>query len=306
MAEEPTAAVEPTIPVDPAVEPAATPAVEPATDPATPDPVEPAAPSFDWADMRAQLTGGDESLEKIIGRYRSADAFAKAFLAQRQKLSERVETSVPKIDADSTPEQIAEYRQLMGIPDDVADYGVDFGEGFEAMEEDAGVLDAFKAHMHENNVPPQAAQAAVEWYQGLIEGQRQEQNERADQVHQEASDALKVEWGREFEANQNAIRQYLDQSLGADKAEEIRSMRLMDGSMLMDNPDVLRMLVQPSVDYMGGDMMIAGDSATMAKTLGERRDELLELRLSDPQKYKSDAVQEEIGRIYSQLARVGK
>ncbi len=273
--------------------------------PAGEAPAEPQAPAFDWQDMRSALTGGDETLEKVVGRYRSADAFAKAFMAQRQKLSERVEAKVPELPDDATPEQIAEYRQAVGIPDDVAEYGVDFAEGFEVGEEDSAALNNFKEFMHERNIPPQQAQAAVEWYQNLVETDRQEKNENADHVQGESSDALKAEWGREFDANQNAIRSYLDQTLGAEQAGALREMRMSDGSYLMDNADVLRLLVQPSVDYMGGDMMIAGDQATMAKTLNERKEELMQLRLTDPVKYKSEAVQEEMSQIYSKLGKIG-
>ena len=75
----------------------------PADAPVTPEaaqadvPAEPQSPSFDWADVRGQLTGGDEALEKVIGRYRSLDAFGKAFMSQRQKLSERTEVSAPTL-----------------------------------------------------------------------------------------------------------------------------------------------------------------------------------------------------------------
>lgn len=271
-----------------------------------PETAAPEAPSFDWADMRGAMTGGDEGMEKVFGRYRSADAFAKAFMAQRQKLSERAEPAIPTLDENSTPEDIAAYRQAMGIAENVDDYGVNFGEGFEMADGDAEVLTAFKEHMHSSNVPPNAAQAAVEWYQNLVETDRQAKNEMADTVHSEASDALKAEWGREFDANQNAIKSYLNESLGAERADEMREMRMADGSYLMDNPDVLRLLVQPASDYMGGDLMVAGDQATAAKTLNERKNELMALRLSDPVKYKSDEVQEEVAGIFAKLGRLNQ
>lgn len=266
---------------------------------------ESSAPSFDWADVRGQLTGGDESMEKVIGRYRSLDAFGKAFMAQRQKLSERAEPSIPQLGENPTEEQVAAYREAMGIPDSLDDYAVTFGEGFEGAAGDDDVLGNFKEHMHNRNVPPAAAQAAVEWYQQLVETDRQQKNENAGIVHEEASDALRAEWGREFEGNQNAIKSYLNEALGADEANGLREMRMEDGSYLMDNPQLLRLLVQPATDYMGTGM-IAGDTATMAKTLTQRRDELLAQRLSDPQGYKSDAVQEELTSIYQKLDRMKK
>lgn len=274
--------------------------------PASDVPAESDGPSFDWADMRAQLTGGDEALEKVIGRYRSADAFSKAFMAQRQKLSERAEQSVPTLADDATPEQIQQYRELMGIPNDAADYQVGFAEGFELGEADAAALDAFKEHMHGRNIPPSAAQAAIEWYQDTMEADRQQKNANAADFHNEASDTMQVEWGREFEANQNAIKSYINDTLGSEQAEALRGLRLENGAMLMDSPDVLRLLVQPATDYMGGDMMIAGDPGTMAKTVDERMKEILQMRVSDPHGYKEESIQEELAGLYQKKARLEK
>lgn len=267
----------------------------------------PESAGFDWADMRAQLTGGDEALEKVIGRYRSADAFSKAFMAQRQKLSERQEQSVPKLDKDSTPEQIQQYRELMGIPNDVADYQISFGEGYELSEGDAEAVENFKEYMHGKNVPPSAAQAALEWYQETVEADRQQKNANAADFHAEASDTLRVEWGKEFAANQNAIKAYINDTLGPEQADALRGLRLENGAMLMDSPDVLRLLVQPAADYMGGDMMISGETGAMAKTFDARIKEILNLKNTDPRgEWREDSIQEELAGLYAKKAKLNK
>ncbi len=116
-------------------------------------------PSFEWSDVRTALVGEDAAMEKVVGRYRSLDAFGKAFMAQRQKLSERA-PELPTLGENPSDEEVAAYREAYGIPADVAGYEVTFGEEFDHTEADAGILDGFKASMHESNVPPAAAQAA--------------------------------------------------------------------------------------------------------------------------------------------------
>lgn len=260
-------------------------------------------PSFEWSDVRTALVGEDAAMEKVVGRYRSLDAFGKAFMAQRQKLSERA-PELPTLGENPSDEEVAAYREAYGIPADVAGYEVTFGEEFDHTEADAGILDGFKASMHESNVPPAAAQAAINWYQNLVETDRQAKNEMADTVGDESANALKAEWGREFDSNAAAIQNYLNQSLGAEEAEAMRSLRMEDGSFLMDNADVLRLLVQPATDYVGPNSIIGGDVATAAKTLNERKDELLGMRLSDPNKFKTEGIQEELADIYGKLSRI--
>lgn len=277
----------------------------PVTDaPVSEAPAEAPAPTMDWADMRTSIAGGDESLGKMLSRYGSAEAMGKAFAAQRQKLSERQEPTIPTLGDDPTPEQVAEYRTAMGIPENVDDYAVNFAEGFEVGEADGAALESFKAFMHERNIPPSQAGAAVEWYAGLVETQRQEANANADRVSEESHNALKTEWGRDRDGNINAIRAYLDDNLGAQKAESLRSMRMEDGSMLMDNADVLRLLVTPARDYIGGDGLISGDLQTAAKSVSEEITGLMQLRLNDPAKYKSDEVQSRLSQLYEKKDRI--
>jgi hypothetical protein len=263
----------------------------------------PEAPALEWADIRTALSGGDEAMDKVIGRYRSLDAFGKAFMAQRQKLSERA-PELPTLGENPSDEEVAAYREAYGIPAEVDGYEVTFGEEFDHSEADQGILDGFKAAMHESNVPPGAAQAAINWYQNLVETDRQAKNEMADTVGDESANALKAEWGREFDGNVAAVQNYLNQSLGEEQAEDLRSLRMEDGSFLMDNADVLRLLVQPAIDYVGPNSIIGGDVATAAKTLNERKDELLSMRLNDPNKFKSEGIQEELADIYGKLSRL--
>lgn len=283
------------------IEPAGTPVADA---PVSEAPAEAPAPTMDWADMRTSIAGGDESLGKMLSRYGSAEAMGKAFAAQRQKLSERQEPTIPTLGDDPTPEQVAEFRTAMGIPENVDDYAVNFAEGFEAGEADGAALESFKAFMHERNIPPSQAGAAVEWYAGLVETQRQEANANADRVAEESNDALKAEWGREFDGTVNAIKSYLNDNLGAQEAEGLRSMRMEDGSMLMDNPNVLRLLATPARDYIGGDGLISGDLQTAAKSVSEEITGLMQLRLNDPAKYKSDEVQSRLAELYQKKERI--
>jgi hypothetical protein len=81
-------------------------------------------------------------------------------------------------------------------------------------------------------------------------------------------------------------------------------LRLMDGSRLQDNIAFVKMMAQLGGDYYGGNAIMTGDVETTAKTVQERIDELLSLRVKDPEKYKSDDVQQKITKLYAQRDKI--
>lgn len=272
------------------------------------EPEEAAAPSLEWTDIRDFMAGDNEMLQKLLGRYRSAQALANAFAKQRQEISrlQKENQMAPELPDNPTDEELAEYRKRLNIPEDVSDYKVEFGESFESSDADAPVLDTYREFMHENHVPPQYAQKTIEWYESFAESQRQAMNQTADETQAETVASLTNEWGKEYDGNLNAIRALLDNTIGGDGAKELRSARMADGSYLMNNANLLRLLAGPAVDQLGGVAMYAGDTAAGMRGLEDRKKELMGLILTDKEEYKSDRVQMEIREINEKLAKLGK
>jgi hypothetical protein len=286
------------------------PVVAPATS-AAPSPVAgaesaPAASSggsdADLQAFREKLAGGDAAFLKQLERYKSEEDISKGF--REAYRAAKAGGKPVELTDKSTPEEVKAYREAMGIPEDPTAYPVSFAEDFGASEYDTAILDDFKAAMHEKNVPPKVAAAALEWYQDFATVQAQELNAQLAKTAKETQAKLRAEWGGDYDGNIGAAQQLMKQHLGEDGFMSLMEMRLMDGSRLQDNLPFVKMMADLGGDYFGSTAIFTGDGEATGKTLEQQKTELLALRVSDPEKYKSDDVQSKLQRIYTQLDKV--
>lgn len=253
--------------------------------------------------FREKLAGGDEAILKQLGRYKSIDAISRGF-REAYNTAKNGGPKLATLSDKSTPEEVKAYREAMGIPEDPNAYPGDFREGYQATEADKAILGDFKQAMHARNVPPAAASAALEWYQDFATAQQQELDGNLAKVAKETQAALRNEWGGEYDGNIGAAQQLMTAHLGKEGFEGMMGLRLTDGSRLQDNIAFVKMMAQLGADYYGGNAIMTGDVETTAKTVQERIDELLSLRVSNPEKYKSDDVQQKITKLYAQRDKI--
>lgn len=252
--------------------------------------------------LRDMLAGGDEKLLKQLNRYKTPEAISKAFKEASKKAREGSQPL--QLKEGASEEEIAKYREAIGIPESVEDYPGAFREEFEASEADAVVLTDFKAAMHESNVDPKAAAAALDWYQDLAVKQRQDMDSHLVKVAKETEKQLRDEMGGEFDGNMGAIRELMTAQLGQDGFSDMMDMRLMDGSRLQDNPEFVKMMAQVSTDYYGSNAIYDGDIESTSKSVDDRISEIMELRVSDEEAFKQEKNQEELAKLYRQRAKI--
>ena len=252
--------------------------------------------------LRETLAGGDEKLLTELSRYKSVEAISKMVREARQ--AARNAGKPVELSDKSTPEEVKAFREAYGIPDDPAAYPGDFRADFQPTDADKAILGDFKSFMHEKNVPPKAAEAALEWYQDYATAQVQELNANLAKVAKETQSALRAEWGGEYDGNIGAAGELMKTHLGDDGFKSMMDMRLMDGSRLQDNAAFVKMMAQIGADYYGSNAIFKGDIEATSKTLEEQKTELLQLRVNDPTKFKSPAVQEKLSGIYAQLEKI--
>lgn len=252
--------------------------------------------------LRETLAGGDDKLLKQLERYKSVDAISKMVKEARQAAQN---AGKPLTLSDkATEDEIKAYRDAYGIPAEAKDYPGDFRSDYKATDADNAILGEFKASMHAKNVPPAAAAAALEWYQDFATAQQQELDGNMAKIARETQASLRAEWGGEYDGNIGAVQELMTTHLGKEGFDRMMGMRLMDGSRLQDDPAFVKMMAQIGSDYYGSNAIYNGDIETTAKTVQERIDELLLLRNSDPEKYKSDKVQAEITKLYGQRDKI--
>lgn len=252
--------------------------------------------------LRETLAGGDENLLKSLERYKSTDAISKAFKEARNAAKN---AGKPVALSDkSTPEEVKAYREVYGIPDDVAAYPGDFRQDFKPSDADKAILGEFKTAMHSKNVPPAAAAAALEWYQDFATAQQQELDGNLVKVAKETQAALRSEWGGEYDGNLGAVRELMTTHLGKEGFDSMMELRMMDGSRLQDHPGFVKMMAQVSTDFYGSNAIFNGDIETTGKTIEGKLEEFRKMQLENPEKYNSHAVQEQVANLYAQKEKI--
>lgn len=221
-------------PVDPApVDPKP---VDPA--PVDPAPVDPPADTVagDWPeDWRAKAAGGDEKLMKRLERYNSPKAVVDALVAAQAKISQGVKQP---LKADATPEEVAAWRAENGIPEKPDGYEVSLPDGFVIGEADKPVVDSFLERMHGKNVPPDVVNEALGWYYQEQAQQMEAQAEADLDFRGKGQEELREEYGADYRRNVRIALEVVPEDI----KDEFLGGRLADGTMIGDNPAVIRWL----------------------------------------------------------------
>lgn len=186
---------------DPAPTPAPTPQPAPPADPPESllggDPLAPPAPGP--SDPPAPLERPDWLPEKFwTDKGANVEALAKSYDVAQKALGRKAQAIYP-INDKSTPEEIAEFRKALGVPEKPEDYALKpetLPEGVTFDEESAKAVAAL-AHKH--NIPASAMREIVAW-----DLQRQQQAQQAAvsilaKQHEEGKTELKNTFGEELD-----------------------------------------------------------------------------------------------------------
>ena len=123
---------------------------------------------------------------------------------------------------------------------------------------------------------------------------------RAAQHGEEAVRNYQTEYGVEWDAKRNAVRQMTQDRFGQDWTL-INQAILPDGRPLLSVPSIFRGFASMSDDYIGGGSMISG-SGMAGKTAEARLAELQGLMHTDKRKYQSAEVQAELKSLTASIA----
>ena len=181
-------------------EPPAAPAAQPAGDPAQP-PAAPATPSIigENGEFAANWFRSVEGLEGeggLLGRFKTPQDLAKSYSHLN-----KTKAMVPM--QDSTPEQVAAFRQANNIPDEIRNYELALPEeGLpQGVEMPDGMLDSYKQAFIDNNIPVHVGQALLAKHLELTGGMAGDQMQMLEQQFAQDKQALQQEWGLQFDGN---------------------------------------------------------------------------------------------------------
>lgn len=140
---------------------------------------------------------GEEYAEvrDTAANYKTLPALLKGLKDSKAAAMQRLDGMVKLPHNESTPEEIAAYRQAIGVPENPDGYTFTAPEG---VEFDDVAVTEFKKLAHEANLTPDQASRLVQ-FQAQLESQVAEQaNRDAEQWKQEQSQKLQEAWGNQF------------------------------------------------------------------------------------------------------------
>lgn len=106
---------------------------------------------------------------------------------------------------DAKPEDIARFRALAQVPDDVAGYGIAKPEGFTG-EWDDNLVTAITAAAHKGHVPAAGLKAIVEAFNAHQTAQAQAHADELARMSKEAEDKLIGKWRGDYQGNLSTVR----------------------------------------------------------------------------------------------------
>lgn len=304
---EPSAAPQNTDPVAPVVAPVVTDPTVPAAPAAIPTAITPptteekVAPG-DWPENWRELYAGtDEKLLKQIARYASPKAALDALIASKEKIRSGELSKKPGKDA--LPEELQAWREAQGIPEKAEGYLEKLPQGLVVGEEDKELIGSFATEMHALDIPPAAVHKSIEWYYKTIDAQRQAEYDANRDALQSTQDALNAEYGQDYRRNMNQVAGIL-KTLPGEAGEILSNARDSNGIAVLNNPDVVRGLVQWAQQLNPVATLIPG--ANNPKAIDGRLAEIREMQTKDPAKYWSKSIQdEELNLIAAQKKLAG-
>jgi hypothetical protein len=158
---------------------------------------------------------------------------------------------------DAKPEEIAEFNKALGVPEKPEDYFKDIKleNGAVIGDADKPLADSFAAALHPAGASPAVVSAALNWYYKHQEEQAAAMDEADDDFRRESERALKDEFGPAYRRMTNAIGPLFATAPGGTDIKNEGSLyarlmggRLADGSIIGNNPDIVRWLVSIAQD----------------------------------------------------------
>lgn len=245
----------------------------------------------DWPeDWRTKLSKDDEKLGKRLERFKSPGDIVKSWLSAEQKISSgEFKAELPK---DATEEQITEYRNANGIPQEPTGYLDSLGDGLVVGEEDKEKFGSFLETAHAANMPPAYVNAALAWYNEEQEATATAVIESDKQYARESEDSLRAEWGPEYRANVNTVKSFLDTAPVAEDGTSFTDLlmgaRLADGTAFGSNPAALKWILGMAGEINPAGFISPGEAKTQAQGVEDEINKINEIMRTDRKKYDKD------------------
>jgi hypothetical protein len=173
-------------------------------------------PTPDWRTSLPEELRSEKVFESIKGKdwAEAGPVLAKNYL-NAQKLVGAEKLVLPT--KDSTPEQVAEFRKKLGVPDKADEYGIALPEGMKEEQLNKESLDTWRQRLHAQGIPKAAAEAIIKDYladtKGMMDAQTKAQEEQAKAWQQELRQKFGVNYDKSINLARYALEEFADPKL---------------------------------------------------------------------------------------------
>ena len=208
------------------------------TPPAEPAPAPEGEPaSLDGADWREQYAGEDEKKLNALKRYPSQKEAFDALFAAKQKIRDGkpADTEMPEGEEDA-----AKWREERGIPKEAEGYATLLADGLNIADDDKEAFKGFFETMHAKNMPQETMNDIVGAYYNIQQQELAAQQEADNNDRQLTEDALRNEWGADYQANTNSIKNALSLMFPEEFHDQVMGARLANGTPLFSSVEGMK------------------------------------------------------------------
>ena len=241
-------------------------------------------PNFpeNWREIYSK---GDEKKLGVLKRYASVEAALDAKFEADKKIS----SYKPQVELPENPTEadISKYRKAYGIPEKPEGYDTKLDKGIIIGEHDKFLVEKFLERAHARNAKPSEVKAALQDHFENMQLENERINTKISEQREKASDELHKEWGSSFRTNINVIENFLENQFGSEEALALRGAVLADGTVLKDNPKILRKFLAMAND-IDPIATIGGNSSGGAQGIAQELAKIDHLIATDPDKYWND------------------
>lgn len=217
-------------------------------------------------------------------RYASPVALAEALIATQNRISSGELKAV--LSKNATPEQLAEFRTQMGIPETADKY--DLGKDVKIEDAEKPLMSKLFESAHGTNQTPEQVKATLKTWREVQHLAAEDRQEKDTQGKTAAEDALRTEWGADFRRNINLINGLLDGSASQALKDTILDARLPDGTKFGNSPDVMRLLVGLALIQNPTGVVVPGGDGDLGKGIKEELDKISKVRTEKRDTYTKD------------------
>lgn len=180
-----------------------------------------------------QADGFDE-IRSTAAQFKDPVEAIRAFKETRSQLTKiQQEKGVKVPTAESTPEEIAAYREAIGVPESADGYKFD---GLDNLPEGVSISDSdltsFREFAHKEGISEDLAKKLIQFQASAASAEMAEYQQHMEDQAKAAQDALRTDWGNKFEANSQMAKR------------AAKTFGLAEDSPLLSNPDVLRAMAR--------------------------------------------------------------